>query len=129
MRRPLSVRNSRRMNVVPLRSAIQVPARPAGVVCGGKMASSSATSRLVISPSRAFDVRPAWMACPALALLPNRFERWLGLLPVARREEAKVRELTAVSLGLLLIVVGLQERGTAATIPTGFTETQIVAGL
>lgn len=40
-----------------------------------------------------------------------------------------MRALTAGLLGLLLIVVGFQERGAAATIPTGFTETQIVTGL
>ena len=32
-------------------------------------------------------------------------------------------------LGLLLVAVGFQDRGAAAAIPSGFTETQIVGGL
>lgn len=40
-----------------------------------------------------------------------------------------MRVLIAGSFGLLLVAVGLQDRGAAAAIPSGFTETHIVAGL
>ena len=40
-----------------------------------------------------------------------------------------MRGLLTCAIGLLLVVVGLQDRGVAAAIPSGFTETQIATGL
>src|SRR5687768_2735339 len=40
-----------------------------------------------------------------------------------------MRAFLTGAIGLLLVAVGLQDRGIAAAIPSGFTETQIVSGL
>ena len=46
-----------------------------------------------------------------------------------RSKEGGVRATIARSVVLLLVVIGLQNIGSAASIPTGFSETQIVSGL
>jgi glucose/arabinose dehydrogenase len=53
--------------------------------------------------------------------------RLSGCVMATRRTD--VRALISGAVGLLLIAIGFQNSGIAATIPSGFSETQIVTGL